>query len=117
MMAFLMGLKTVSPAELYQSMRERPVAIFDVNAEFSWRRARVPTARHLDPVAFTEADLPTDKSSLLVFYCSNLFCRKAPTAARRAVQLGYQQVRVMSAGISGWLDARLPVESSEASDL
>lgn len=48
---------------------------------------------------------------LLVFYCSNPLCRKAPNAARRAKQMGYHNVQVMSAGISGWLNAKFPTES------
>jgi 3-mercaptopyruvate sulfurtransferase SseA len=40
-------------------------------------------------------------------------CRKAPNAARRAKKLGHANVKVMSAGISGWLSARLPVSSGE----
>jgi rhodanese-related sulfurtransferase len=50
---------------------------------------------------------------LLVFYCSNPLCRKAPTAARRARKMGYTNVHVMSAGINGWLAAKLPTESGE----
>jgi rhodanese-related sulfurtransferase len=38
-------------------------------------------------------------------------CRKAPNAARRAKKLGYENVRVMSAGITGWLDKGLPTEA------
>ena len=48
----------------------------------------------------------------LVFYCSNPMCRKAPLAAKRARDLGYANVRVLSAGIQGWLNASLPVESA-----
>jgi rhodanese-related sulfurtransferase len=40
-------------------------------------------------------------------------CRKAPKAARRAKKLGYSNVHVMSAGISGWLKTDLPTESGE----
>jgi len=65
----------------------------------------------LDPQGYTAADLPENLDATLVFYCSNPWCRKAPTAARRAKGLGYRDVRVMSAGISGWLDAALPTES------
>jgi len=48
-----------------------------------------------------------------VFYCSGPLCRKAPLAARRAKGFGYTDVRVMSAGISGWMAARLPTESGD----
>jgi len=40
-------------------------------------------------------------------------CRKAPNAARRAKKMGYANVTVMSAGISGWLASKLPSESGE----
>jgi rhodanese-related sulfurtransferase len=113
--ALLMGLKTISPAALHELLRE--ATVLDVNAPGSWARARVPGARALDGAAFTERDLPADKDSLLVFYCSNPLCRKAPNAAKRATAMGYRQVRVLSAGISGWLSAGLPTQSGEAETL
>ena len=113
MFARLMGLKTISPAVLHQLMQEKPVTLINVNSRQSWTKARVPGAMHLDPAGYNDSDLPSDKTSLLVFYCSNLMCRKAPNAARRAKDMGYTNVHVMSAGISGWLNAKLPVESGE----
>jgi rhodanese-related sulfurtransferase len=112
MIAFLMGLKSVSPAELLRWVQERRATVIDVNSRQSWERAHVPGALHFDPAAWSEADLPTDKQALLVFYCSNPMCRKAPNAARRAKTMGYANVRVLSAGINGWLDANLPIEGA-----
>lgn len=100
MFATLMGLKTVSPEVLHQMIQKQQVTVFDVNSRQSWLQAHVPGALHLDPVNNTDSDLPADKESGLVFYCSNPMCRKAPSAARRAKQMGYSNVRVMSAGIS-----------------
>lgn len=113
MFARLMGLATIAPRELHQRMQTEPPTVIDVNARQSWSSARVPGALHLDPTAFAATDLPADHGSELVFYCSNPLCRKAPNAARRAKAMGYEQVRVMSAGISGWLSAGLPTESGE----
>ena len=110
----LMGLKAISPEELYQQMQHEPVTIFDMNARQSWLAARVPGARHLDPMGYGEGDLPPGRDTALVFYCSNFLCRKAPNAARRAKGMGYSNVYVMAAGISGWLSAGLPAESGEA---
>lgn len=112
MIAFLMGLKSVSPGELLRWVQEKRATVIDVNSRQSWEKAHVPDALHFDPNAWNEADLPADKQTLLVFYCSNPMCRKAPNAARRAKSLGYANVRVLSAGISGWLDANLPTESA-----
>ncbi len=113
MMAFLMGLKTVSPQQLHELVRARQVTVFDVNSPQSFAKAHVPGARHLDPAAFTSADLPADETADLVFYCSNPMCRKAPTAARRAKAMGYANVKVMSAGIAGWMSANLATESAD----
>jgi rhodanese-related sulfurtransferase len=112
--ARLMGLKTVSPRQLERLMQEQPVTIVDVNPPWSWVAARVRGALNLDPGSFDGGDLPADKESTLVFYCSNLMCTKAPKAARRAEAMGYRRVHVMSAGIKGWLHAALPTDSGEA---
>ncbi len=111
MMAFLMGLKSISPADLDKQVRAGQVSVYDVNSAQSWQKAHVPGAKHLDPGAFTADDLPQDKNASLVFYCGNPMCRKAPTAAKRARQMGYENVKVMSAGISGWIDGKMPTEA------
>jgi rhodanese-related sulfurtransferase len=113
-LALLMGLKTVSPQKLHQRMQSGGVTAIDMNSRESWLRARVPGALNLDPAGLAASDLPPDKASTLVFYCSNPMCSKAPNAARRARGWGFQDVLVMSAGIRGWLDAALPTESGEA---
>jgi len=110
--ARLMGLKTISPAALHDWMRRETVFVFDVNSEQSWKEAHVPGARHLDPLDYEASDLPPSKDAPLVFYCSGYLCRKAPNAGRRAEGMGYTGVRVMSAGITGWMSAKLPTESS-----
>jgi len=111
MMAFLMGLKSISPADLNGQVQAKQVNVFDVNSAQSWQKAHVPGAKNLDPANFVVADLPGDKNSSLVFYCSNPMCRKAPIAANRAKQMGYENVKVMSAGISGWVGGNLPTEA------
>jgi rhodanese-related sulfurtransferase len=107
-----MGLSTISPDKLLRRMRDGdPVTVIDVNSRISWARAHVPGASNLDPADYDESELPPDKSAALVFYCSNAMCRKAPTAAARARKMGYANVQVMSAGISGWRAADLPTET------
>ena len=110
MFAMLMGLKSIAPGQLQARMQQEPLTVLDVNARPSWLKARVPGAIHLD-VDYDATALPADKDAGLVFYCSNPLCRKAPNAAKRAKQLGHTDVRVMSAGITGWIDAGLPVDS------
>lgn len=111
MFARLMGLGSISPSGLHDLIREKSVTVIDVNSPQSWLRARVPGAINLDPASYDASDLPADKASRIVFYCSNPLCRKAPTAARRAKKLGYANAIVMTAGISGWVGANMPTES------
>jgi rhodanese-related sulfurtransferase len=111
MFALLMGLGSISPAALHALIREKRVTVIDVNSRQSWLKAHVPGAINLDPMAYDANDLPADKESTIVFYCSNPLCRKAPNAARRAKKLGYANALVMSAGIGGWVSAKLPTES------
>jgi rhodanese-related sulfurtransferase len=113
MFARLFGLKSISPRDLLPLIRDAKVTTFDVNSPQSWKKAHVPQARNIDPLTYDGSALPGDKSSSLVFYCSNFMCRKAPNAALRAKRLGYDNVAVMSAGISGWLAAGLPTETGE----
>lgn len=113
MFAQLMGLKTIAPAGLHELIQKRQVTVIDVNSPQSWMKAHVPGALNLDPGGYKDSDLPPDKESSLVFYCSNPMCRKAPNAARRAKGMGYGNVKVMSAGITGWLAKELPTEGEE----
>ncbi|MDZ7716431.1 MAG: rhodanese-like domain-containing protein [Balneolaceae bacterium] len=110
----IMGLDSISPEVLNQNIAAGSVVVFDVNSRQSWMENHVPGATNLDPLNFTEGDLPADKSSLLVFYCSNPMCRKAPNAARKAKKMEYSNVHVMSAGISGWISAGLSVENGSS---
>jgi rhodanese-related sulfurtransferase len=112
MFARLMGLKTISPKDLHGLVQAKAVSVFDVNSVQSWNAEHVPGATRLDPTEYSEKDLPSDRNAAVVFYCSNFLCRKAPNAARRATQMGYTDVRVMSSGISGWLSAGLPTDAA-----
>jgi rhodanese-related sulfurtransferase len=51
------------------------------------------------------AELPTDRSTRLVFYCANEECGASHTAAARAVLAGYRDVRLFKGGIAGWKNA------------
>jgi rhodanese-related sulfurtransferase len=113
MYAFFLGLKSISPAELHRLKQAEDITVVDVNARERWLEARVPGAKNLDPENFKARDLPAEKTETVVFYCSNLMCSKGPKAASRAKKLGFANAIVMSAGIKGWRDANLPVQSGE----
>ncbi|HET7226373.1 MAG TPA: rhodanese-like domain-containing protein [Candidatus Eisenbacteria bacterium] len=108
-----MGLKTIAPHALRKCLDAGSAVAIDVNARADASRMCVPTARCLDHATFAADDLPADRDITLVFYCSNPMCSRAPRAARRALRMGYRDVRVMSAGISGWIAAGLPTVAGE----
>lgn len=110
MMAQLMGLPVVSPERLKHLVDEKQVTVIDVNSDERFHQGHVPGARHLNGAEYTEADLPPDKTTTLVFYCSNALCRKAPNAAKRAQKMGYTDVKVLASGVKGWVAKRLPTE-------
>ena len=62
-----------------------------------------------------ESELPSDKSSRLVFYCANPRCTASDAAARRAVEAGYANVAVLRAGIMGWAEAGQPTSKGPQS--
>ncbi|MFZ6658975.1 rhodanese-like domain-containing protein [Undibacterium sp. TJN19] len=117
MFALLMGLKSITPNALHEMIRNQSVTVIDVNSRQSWMKEHVPGALNLDPANYHDRDLPSEKDTRLVFYCSNPLCRKAPNAARRAKKMGYDNTMVMSAGISGWLATSLPTETGDESAL
>lgn len=54
---------------------------------------------------FAAAELPANKDAKLVFYCANEKCTASDSAAKRAMGLGYTNVAVLPAGITGWKKA------------
>ena len=46
--------------------------------------------------------LPQDKSELLVFYCGGFKCRLSHKSAKKAIDLGYTNVKVYAAGYPAW---------------
>lgn len=57
-----------------------------------------------DYETYNLAELPPDKAKTLVFYCSNKYCTASHEAAYKAMNAGYS-VKVMEAGIAGWVAA------------
>lgn len=106
-------MEIITPGRLYEMNTENRVTVIDVNSRKSWLAAHVPGALNLDPEDYHSNKLPVDKDSILVLYCSNPMCRKAPKAAQQVRSMGYPNVMVMPAGIHGWIAAGLPTEHGE----
>jgi rhodanese-related sulfurtransferase len=63
-----------------------------------------------DSDTFSTAELPSDKSRALVFYCANTKCGASHDAAKRAITAGHTNVKVLPEGIAGWVKAGKQVQ-------
>jgi rhodanese-related sulfurtransferase len=57
--------------------------------------------------------LPSDKDALVVAYCGGPTCGAYAAAAKAAKELGYTNVKHLSAGISGWKAAGEKLEPAK----
>ena len=83
----------------------KAVHVVDVNgAETRAKMGIIPGAILLSSSSkYDVKELPTDKSTSLVFYCANERCSASTKAASRAMEAGFQDVSVLPAGIAGWV--------------
>jgi rhodanese-related sulfurtransferase len=96
----------VTIPEVKQAIADGKAVIIDVNGPQSYKNGHVPGA--LDYSAISKelaAKLPADKGALVIAYCGGPSCNAYTKAANAAKALGYTNVKHMSAGISGWLQA------------
>ena len=104
----------ISIGDLKKAIAEKKVVVIDVNGSASYKNGHVPTA--IDFAASKEklADvLPKDKGALVVAYCGGPSCNAYTQAAAAARKLGYTNVKHLSAGISGWLQAGEKTEKAK----
>ena len=96
----------VSITEVKAAIEAKKATIIDVNGTESWQKGHIPSA--IDFVS-AKADLakalPADKGALVIAYCGSPTCGAYAAAAKAAKELGYTNVKHMSAGISGWMQA------------
>ncbi len=96
----------ISISDLKTAIAEKKVTVIDVNGSDSYSEGRVPTAIDFEAKSDTLAKaLPEDKNALVVAYCGGPSCNAYKQAAKKATELGYTNVKHLSAGISGWKKA------------
>ena len=105
------GFEDISIADLKKAIADKKVVVIDVNGSDSFKAGHVPTAIDFEAKAGDIASvLPADKGALVVAYCGGPSCNAYQAAAKKAVALGYTNVKHLSAGISGWKAAKEPLE-------
>jgi rhodanese-related sulfurtransferase len=104
----------ISVPDLKKAIAEKSVTVIDVNGSDSYKTGHIPTAIDYEKDSATLAKvLPADKAALVVAYCGGPKCNAYKAAAKKAKELGYTNVKHLSAGISGWKEAGEATEKSE----
>lgn len=97
------GFEDISITDLKKAIADKKVVVIDVNGSDSYKAGHVPTAIDFEAKKGDIASsLPSDKGALVVAYCGGPSCNAYQAAAKKAVALGYTNVKHLSAGISGW---------------
>jgi rhodanese-related sulfurtransferase len=101
----------ISITELKSAIAAKKVTLIDANGSESYKSGHIPGAIDFQSQkADLAAKLPADKGALVVAYCANPSCGAYAAAAKVAKQLGYTNIKHLSAGIMGWKDAGAPLE-------
>ncbi len=101
----------ISIADLKTAIADKKVTVIDVNGAASYSNGHIPGAVNFAAQKDSLASvLPADKGALVVAYCGGPACSAYKAAANAASQLGYTNVKHLSAGISGWKAANEALE-------
>lgn len=103
--AFAAEFPNITIPELKAAIAEKTVTVIDVNGSESYNKAHVPTAIDFAAEKDIATKLPSDKTALVVAYCGSPTCGAYAKAAKAAKALGYTNVKHLSAGITGWVEA------------
>ena len=101
----------ISPQDVLAAANAKSAVIIDVNGPDSYKAGHVPGALSFATIKNNlAANLPADKNALVIAYCGSPKCGAYLQAAKAAQNLGYTNIKHMSAGIAGWKEANLPTE-------
>ncbi|GAB4345421.1 MAG: hypothetical protein Kow0089_22490 [Desulfobulbaceae bacterium] len=85
--------------------------IFDARNPEEYQEVHIRGAQSLPQKKFDEYVhiLPADRSQLIVFYCNGVKCGKSRKAAKKAMELGYENVLVYAQGMPVWEEKGMPI--------
>lgn len=111
--AFAGEFADITIPQLKKAIADKSVTVIDANPADSYKTGHIPTAVHFEKEkASLEKSLPADKGALIVAYCGGPKCKAYEEAAKKAKELGYTNVKHLSAGISGWKAAGEATEAA-----
>jgi len=105
----------ISITDLKKAIADKKVVLLDVNGSATYAKNHIPGAidyrANADKIETLLAD--KDKDTLVVAYCGNSKCSAYKAGAEKAASLGFKNVKHLSAGIAGWLQAGEATEKAE----
>ena len=103
----------ITIGDLEKAIKAGKVTLIDVNGKNSYKKGHIPGA-----VLFSNKDSlakqlsKVKKNTLVVAYCGNPGCSAYKRGATAAAELGFKNVKHLSAGIQGWVKAKRQVEKN-----
>jgi len=109
-------MREMSPQEVNEILENDPdVLLLDVLPSDHYEKEHLPGAENVPYSAGSFAErvgpLSEDTGQPVIVYCADEDCDLSPKAAEDLEKAGYANVIDMTAGIEGWKQAGLPVES------
>ena len=96
----------ISHDDLKAAISAGKVTLIDVNGTDSYKEGHIPGAIDFEAnEAKLAAQLPADKTALVVAYCGNEKCNAYKQGVAAAEKLGYTNVKHYAKGIAGWKKA------------
>ena len=105
---------SISIGDLKKAIAEKKVVVIDVNGSDSYKAGHIPGAIDFEASKEKLATmLPKDKNTLVVAYCGGPACNAYTAGAEAAKKAGYTNVKHLTAGISGWVEAKEKTEAAK----
>lgn len=73
--------------------------------DHAFETAHIPGSTHFHPLEHSPADLPQDRSTEVVVYCTDEACIASQAVYHNMVAEGYSAVRRYAGGIADWVAA------------
>ena len=104
--------KTISTGQLKAMIDDKNAfTLIDARTKDEYQEAHIVTAISIPEKEFEKSIslMPSDKSSLLVFYCNGVKCGKSKKVAAKANAAGYKNILIYKDGFPGWEEKNLPI--------
>lgn len=103
----------ITIGDLEKAIKAGKVTLIDVNGKNSYKKGHIPGAvLFSNKEALAKQLSKVKKNTLVVAYCGNPRCSAYKRGATAAAELGFKNVKHLSAGIQGWIKNKRQVEKN-----